>query len=138
MIKHLVTEEQWREAFPVMNELRTNMTLELFIETVKTMTNEGYQLIAIYDNNEIAGVTGIICRTNFYYGKHVFVYDLVTKSSVRSKGYGARLLDYVYQIGKEQECKVVALDSAFNNSKAHKFYHQMGFEQFCYSFRKLL
>lgn len=138
MIKHLVTEEQWKEAFPVMNELRTNLTLELFIETVKTMASEGYQLIAIYANNEIVGVTGIIFRTNFYYGKHVFVYDLVTKSSVRSKGYGARLLEYVHQLGKEKECKVVALDSAFNNSNAHKFYQQMSYEKFCYSFRKLL
>ncbi|QGQ96067.1 GNAT family N-acetyltransferase [Paenibacillus psychroresistens] len=138
-IKQLVSEEEWTLAFPVMKELRMHLTLQSFIETVNQMTNEGYKLFAIYENNEIVGLSGIIFRTNFYYGKHVFVYDLVTTSSVRSKGYGTKLLNYVHQLSKEQDCKVVALESAFSNINAHKFYQmQMGYEKFCYSFKKIL
>lgn len=40
-IKHLVSEDEWMEAFPVMIELRKDLVLQDIIEMLKQMTNEG-------------------------------------------------------------------------------------------------
>ncbi|MED4732377.1 sigma factor [Aneurinibacillus migulanus] len=46
------------------------------------MVRVGYQLYAPY-NEQIVAVTGIAIRFHFYYGKYIFVYDLVTCHSER-------------------------------------------------------
>jgi GNAT superfamily N-acetyltransferase len=139
MIKELVHKEEWIEAFPIMKELRTNLTQSTYLDFLQSMREKGYQLFALYDNEQIVALTGIIILTNFYFGKHVFIYDLVTKSSERSKGYGEELLAYTHQYAKENGCGVVALESGLSRVDAHRFYEtKMGYEKLGYSFTKVL
>jgi GNAT superfamily N-acetyltransferase len=139
MIKELVEEKEWLEAFPVMNELRTHLNESTYLEILHSMREEGYKLFALYHNEQVVAVTGVAIRTNFYYGKHVFVYELVTHSSQRSKGYGEKLLSYIHQYAIHNGCGIVNLESALFRSDAHRFYEtKMGYEKFCYSFKKVL
>jgi GNAT superfamily N-acetyltransferase len=139
MIKELVEEKEWLEAFPVMNELRTHLNESTYLEILHSMREEGYKLFALYHNEQVVAVTGVAIRTNFYYGKHVFVYELVTQSSQRSKGYGEKLLSYIHQYAIQNGCGIVNLESALFRSDAHRFYEtKMGYEKFCYSFKKVL
>ncbi|CRK80353.1 GNAT family N-acetyltransferase [Neobacillus massiliamazoniensis] len=139
MIKELVEEKEWLEAFPVMNELRTHLNESTYLEILHSMREEGYKLFALYHNEQVVAVTGVAIRTNFYYGKHVFVYELVTQSSQRSKGYGEKLLSYIHQYAIHNGCGIVNLESALFRSDAHRFYEtKMGYEKFCYSFKKVL
>jgi GNAT superfamily N-acetyltransferase len=139
MIKELVEEKEWLEAFPVMNELRTHLNESTYLEILHSMREEGYKLFALYHNEQVVAVTGVAIRTNFYYGKHVFVYELVTQSSQRSKGYGEKLLSYIHQYAIDNGCGIVTLESALFRSDAHRFYEtKMGYEKFCYSFKKVL
>ncbi|MFJ5762542.1 GNAT family N-acetyltransferase [Neobacillus sp. NPDC093182] len=139
MIKELIQEKEWLEAFPVLNELRTHLNKSTYLDFLHSMREEGYKLFAIYDNEQVVAVTGIAIRTNFYYGKHIFVYDLVTQSSQRSKGYGEQLLSYIHQYAIRNGCGIVALESGLFRAEAHRFYEtKMGYEKFCYSFKKVL
>ena len=138
-IKELVTEQEYLQAFPVMNELRTHLDSDTYLSMLFQMQEDGYRLFALFDNDEIVAVAGIAIRTNFYYGKHIFVYDLVTKHSQRSKGYGEKLLAYIHELAKESGCGMVALESGLFRTDAHRFYEEkMGYEKFCYSFKKVL
>lgn len=139
MIKELVQQKEWLEAFPIINELRTHLTEHTYLDFLQRMREEGYKLFALYDNDQIVAVTGIALKTNFYYGMHVFVYDLVTQSSQRSKGYGEQLLAYIHEYAKKNGCEIVALESGLQRIDAHRFYEtKMGYEKFCYSFKKVL
>lgn len=139
MIKELLQEKEWLEAFPVLNELRTHLNKSTYLNFLHSMREEGYKLFALYDNEQVVAVTGIAIRTNFYYGKHIFVYDLVTQSSQRSKGYGEELLSYIHQFAIRNGCGIVSLESGLFRAEAHRFYEtKMGYEKFCYSFKKVL
>lgn len=139
MIKELTTDKEMVDAFEIMVELRTHLTSDSYMELLDQMTEEGYKLFALFDEDSIVSVAGVAIRTNFYYGRHVFVYDLVTKSSGRSKGYGKKLLEYIHQYAKENACGIVALESGLFRTDAHRFYESnLGYEKFCYSFKKLL
>lgn len=139
MIKELIQEKEWLEAFPVLQELRTHLNKSTYLDFLYKMREEGYKLFALYDNEQVVAVTGIAIRTNFYYEKHLFIYDLVTQSSQRSKGYGERLLSYIHQYAIKNGCGIVALESGLFREEAHRFYEvKFGYEKFCYSFKKVL
>jgi GNAT superfamily N-acetyltransferase len=139
MIKELIEEKEWLEAFPVFKELRTYLNQRTYLDLLYIMREEGYKLFALYHNKQIVAVTGIAIRTNFYYGKHVFVYELVTQSLQRSKGFGEELLSYIHRYAIDNGCGIVALESALFRTDAHRFYEtKMGYEKFCYSFKKVL
>lgn len=124
LIKLLVTQEEWLTAFPIMSELRPHLTQGEYMGLLDEMKLQGYKMFAYLKDNKIVAVTGVSILTNLYYGKHVYVYDLVTSGNERSKGYGEKLLSFVEAWGKELGCQTIALSSALYRVDAHRFYEE--------------
>ena len=59
-------------------------------------------------------------------GKHVYVDDLVTDASVRSRGYGKAMLDWLKAEAKRLGCARLQLDSGTARKDAHAFYLREG------------
>lgn len=140
MIEELTTDEDFRRAFPVMNELRTHL-LEMhdYEQTVSEMRAGGYRLFASTEGGDIRALAGIAIRTNFYYGKFLYVYDLITSEAERSKGHGKRLLDHLEGLARAEGCQTIALSSGVQRAEAHRFYEEkMGFDRVSYVFKKEL
>ncbi|MEB2282151.1 GNAT family N-acetyltransferase [Lysinibacillus xylanilyticus] len=138
-IKQLTTQQEWMEAYYVLVQLRTELTVEKYLQLLKEMTQDGYLLFALYDNTNIVAVAGLSWRVNFYSERHIFVYDLVTDEEYRSLGYGEILLHYLHKWGKENGAHYIALESGIQRTSAHRFYEdRLGYEKWCFSFRKAL
>ncbi|EDL66138.1 Acetyltransferase [Bacillus sp. SG-1] len=138
-IREAVTEQEWEEAYQLLSELRTDLSKEEFNLLLKDMRAEGYRVFCLYDEGRVVSLVGIIIRTNFYAKRHLFVYDLVTSTSVRSKGYGRELLRYVEEWGRKHNCETVGLDSGLHRKDAHRFYEDvMDYRKSSYAFRKNL
>ena len=97
----LTNVQQWLEAFPIMKQLRTDLTEEQYIELIQDMSKDGYKLYAMYVDDKIVSLVGLSWRINFYNKRHIFIYDLVTDISHRSFGYGEKLLKYIQEWAKE-------------------------------------
>src|SRR4051794_24534859 len=100
-ISELTNTKQWLEAFPIMKQLRTDLTEETYIELLQDMSKDGYKLYAMYVKDEIVSLIGLSWRINFYNKRHIFIYDLVTDVSQRSFGYGEKLLKYIHDWANE-------------------------------------
>jgi GNAT superfamily N-acetyltransferase len=139
-VREVTTDAEFLKAFPIMVQLRTHLTPESYLDLLKPMKEEGYQLFAAYNaQDEIAGLAGVAIKTNFFHKRHVYVFDLITDESQRSSGYGKQLLDYVDVWAKENGCEFVALDSGLQRLDAHRFYEtKAGLTKWCYSFHKTL
>lgn len=140
MIQELTTDEDLRRAFPVMNELRTHL-LEVseYEQTLAEMRAGGYRMFASTEDGDIHALAGIAIRTNFYYGKFLYVYDLITSEAERSKGHGKRLLDHLEDLARGEGCQTIALSSGVQRVEAHRFYEEkMGFDRVSYVFKKEL
>ncbi|WP_043933820.1 GNAT family N-acetyltransferase [Bacillus sp. EB01] len=138
-IQELTSQKQWIEAFLVLNQLRTDLTEESYLELLEEMQRDGYRLFALYNNNRIVSVAGLSWRVNFYNKRHIFIYDLVTDIEYRSFGYGEKLLLYIHSWAKEQGAEYVALESGLQRINAHRFYEEkLEYDKWCYSFRKPL
>lgn len=138
-VRELLNKEDLLKAFVVFRQLRTDLDEETYLNLIQEMKKEGYKVFALYLDSEIVAVTGVIKLTNLYYGKHVWVNDLVTNVNHRSMGYGKTLLIFIGNWAKENGCGIVALSSGLQRSEAHKFYEsKMQFDKTSYVFKKQL
>lgn len=138
-ILELTTQNQFLEAFPILNQLRTDLTEVSYLELLTQMKQNGYKLFALYREQSIIAVAGISLQVNFYNKKYVFVYDLITDAAHRSQGYGYRLLSYIDEWAKSNGAQFVALESGIQRIDAHRFYEgKLNYDKWCYSFRKPL
>lgn len=138
-IRELVTEEEWRSAFPVIGQLRTDLDEETYLGYLRQMTANGYRLFARVVDGDIVALAGIQIQVNMYYGRHVWVCELVTDAKHRSDGHGLALLTFVEEWAEEQGCELVALSSGVQRTDAHRFYEERaGMERASYVYKQPL
>ncbi len=132
------TDDEIQNCFDVMSELRTHLTRENFLATIRHMESEGYRLAYIEDDERVVAVAGYRIYTNLFLGKNLYVDDLVTSASVRSKGYGKQMLDWLRDKANDTGCRSFHLDSGTARGQAHKFYFDQGFTISSYHFNEQL
>ena len=139
-IRELTSQDELRRAHPVMNELRTHLVeLSEYETTLEEMRAGGYRMFAVVEDDRYVALAGIAIRTNFYYGKFLYVYDLITSEKVRSKGHGKLLLDHLEELARSDGCQTIALSSGVQRADAHRFYEdKMGYDRVSYVFKKSL
>lgn len=137
-IKELVSREELLSGYHVMRQLRPHLNEEKFVELVtEMMFTSGYKLFALYDDAVLVSLVGFSKHTNLYYGKHIWIYDLVTDASRRSRGYGRILMKFIFGWAKENDCECVALSSGVVREAAHRFYaKKFNMEKASYVFKK--
>lgn len=136
-VQEVKTGKQFQSILPVLKQLRTNLSEEEALSLWDMMKAERYQLFAMYnEKEEVVTLAGLAICTNFYHEKHVFLYDLITAETHRSKGHGEKMLSHIEAWGREHGCSSVVLTSAFPRTDAHRFYEREGYGKTSYSFRK--
>ena len=128
------------KAFPVMKQLRTHLDENTYLELViDAQENDKYKMFALLDNDEIVAVIGFKPMITLSSGRFIWVCDLVTDTTIRSKGYGEKLLTYVHEWAKENNYESVALSSGLQRTDAHRFYeNKMNYDKVSYVFKTTL
>jgi GNAT superfamily N-acetyltransferase len=127
MVEHVSTDREIADCYDVMAELRPHIPREQFLPLVRSMQADGYHLACIRDRGRV--VAGYRFGTNLFAGRHLYVDDLVTADSERSKGHGRELLAWLRKLAVERGCDVFHLDSGVQRKRAHAFYLREGMEQ---------
>ena len=137
--RELSTEAEWREAYPVMVQLRTHLDEASFLDYVREMADDGYRLFAAVVDDEVVSVAGVTTLLNMYDGRHAYVYDLVTDADRRSEGHGLALLSFVEDWARERGYDNVVLTSGLQRTDAHRFYEERAeMERASYVYRQPL
>lgn len=139
-IKELTNEKEWAEGFAIMKQLRVHLDLDEYLELVQEAQNkEHYRILALYDQAQMAALVGFMPMTTLYYGRFIWVCDLVTDDDKRSQGYGEKLLRYVEEWAKENSYTCVALSSGLQRRDAHRFYEEtMAYDKVSFVYKKNL
>ena len=134
MPEHATTDAEIADCYEVMAELRPQVPRERFLPLVKSMHADGYRLACIREDGRVVAVAGYRISTNLFYGRNLYVDDLVTAGSERSKGHGRTLLDWLKQLARDAGCGAFHLDSGVQRKRAHEFYLREGLELSSYHF----
>ena len=138
MPKQAVTDKEIENCFDVMSQLRTHLTKEKFLSTVRHMETEGYKLAFIEDKGVVVAAVGYRIYSNLFMGKNLYVDDLVTSESERSRGYGEQMVKWLRDEARKENCNFYHLDSGTQRAEAHKFYFRQGFTIASYHFSEQL
>jgi GNAT superfamily N-acetyltransferase len=128
--------EEIRRCYAVMRELRTHIPNEQeFAERVQRQQKQGYRLAFLESDGDVCAVAGYRYLESLFSGKNLYVDDLVTRESDRSRGFGAELLDWLIVQAREHGCENLELDSGVQRFDAHRFYFSKRLSISSYHFR---
>lgn len=130
------TDQQIRRCFSVMRELRTHIVDQAeFVERVQRQQTQGYQLAFLESDSEVRAVAGYRYLESLFSGKNLYVDDLVTQDSDRSRGFGGELIDWLIKEARAYGCETLELDSGVQRFDAHRFYFSKRMSISSYHFR---
>jgi len=128
IIEHAETDEQIAATFDVMHQLRPHLERGAYIPLVRAMeASDGYRLAALSDGGTVRAVAGYRYMNMLYCGRILYVDDLVSDETARSRGYGKALLDWLKDEARREGCTEVQLISNTKREQAHRFYFREGF-----------
>lgn len=132
-VRELETKEEWESAIPIIRQLWTDAD-ESFIRS--WADEDGYRLFGLYadETETLVGVVGLSIQRVLHHTRHVWIHDFVIDDAHRSMGYGTRLLSFVEEWAKENDCEYVALAGRLGNEDANQFYEENEMERWGYVF----
>lgn len=116
------SHERLAAVYPVMNELRTELSEQAFRDLYAEGYEQGYRVVALFDQGECRAAAGYHLTHGFLHGRFMYVDDLVTAAAYRSKGYGRALNEHLVEVARAAGCNNVQLDSGTQRTDAHRFY----------------
>ena len=81
--KNAISDVEIERYFDVMSELRTHLECDQFLETVRDMELQGFQLAYLEEDEKVVAVAGFRIAKNLFLGKHLYIDDLVTSQKIR-------------------------------------------------------
>jgi GNAT superfamily N-acetyltransferase len=101
-IRPLTTAAELRTIWPVAQQLRPHLDEDRFVEQALRQTQGTFRATGLYDGGAARAYAGWRVHENLVYGLHMYVDDLVTDQTVRSRGYGKALLDWLKDEARRQ------------------------------------
>jgi GNAT superfamily N-acetyltransferase len=136
VVRTLTTDEDILGARGVMRQLRPQIPEADYLSTVRRMMRtDGYLQAAVFDGDAVVAVAGYRFMEMLYAGKTLYVDDLNTDETRRSRGYGKVLMDWLKREARERGCVQLQLDSGVQREQTHRFYFREGLTINCYHFR---
>lgn len=111
---------------PVLQELRPHLTPETFTAVYAEGHPQGLRYLAAYDGDRCVGVAGWRLVATTASIRKLYVDDLVTRESERSRGIGGHLLSELGNRARGANCGILDLDSGVQRADAHRFYMREG------------
>ena len=120
------SREEIARCFPVMVQLRPKLALADFVDRVELQQREGYHLVYLEHEGAVASVAGFRLMNVLWSGKTLYVDDLVTDASMRSRGFGEQIVQWLVALARKEGCATFSLDSGTQREQAHAFYFRQG------------
>lgn len=120
--------------YRVMAQLRPHIKEEDFVSRVRHQIDRGYFLAFVEDGGEVRACAGYRFFDMLARGHFMYVDDLVTDESERSKGYGDAIFDWLVEECRRRNCEQLNLDSGVHRFAAHRFYFRKRMHVGAYNF----
>jgi GNAT superfamily N-acetyltransferase len=124
MIREIISDEDVRRSYAVMRQLRPHLEEDEYVRRVASQRAAGYRLAVVEEHGIVRAAGGFRIQEQLVQGRHMYVDDLVTDETERSKGHGRALFDWLVALAKADGCVMFELDSGVHRFRAHAFYFE--------------
>ena len=133
-----ITLKELETVYELLVQLRKSLSYDEFEDLIYDMRHMDYVMIGLFEKEKLISYAGVAIQTNLYHKRHLYIFDLVTDESYRSRGYGKTIMDYLRDYAKMGACENIVLSSGLQREDAHRFYETEGFEKKSYLFVKAI
>ncbi len=137
-IIQLETVSEMVAQIDILRFLYPEMTLEKYQNYLNSMVLNGYQQVAVFENNQCVALSGYWYNTKLWTGPYLEIDNFIVHPQHRKKGIGKRITDFIDAKAKELSCTCVVLDAFTGNFTAHRFYYNQGYEPRGFHFIKTI
>ncbi len=135
----IIPNDDLDQIIPLVYELNdAEVSEELLSSRFNEMKHQNYECAAVFNGDDLIGVTGMWFCTRHYVGKSVELDHVYIKPEYRGNGVGKQFMAWVEDYVKKQGCKSIELNTYVQNYPSHKFYYNEGFDILGYHFLKKL
>lgn len=113
-------ESDLRHVILIEREIFLSWSLANFADSL----NSGYLCRVMEDNNTVLGYSIMMVGPD-----EAHILTLGISAQWQKKGLGAKLLNYLFELARENKAKSMLLDVRESNHGAAKLYKQLGFQQ---------
>ncbi len=130
--------QEMQLGYPLIGKHYQDFSEEKFLESVEEMISlSNYQMLLVFVKNQeksilvdqldLVGVCGFWLARMFYCGKYLQLSNLIVEESLRGSGVGKKIIKYLENFAKQNNCQKIVLDSYTENKKSHSLYYSEGF-----------
>ena len=134
----ILSKENIFDIIPLLKQLNDKTPTKLLKSRLLEMTEQNYECIVMYEQDELIGVCGIWYMTRHYIGKSMEIDHVIIDSNYQNKGLGKHFLKWIYKHVKSKGCEASELNAYTSNPKSHKFYYNEGYNIYGFHFLKVL
>jgi len=125
-----ITFQELETVYDVVCEGYPLMRYDTFEDLIYDMRHMNYTMFGIFEKEMLVTYAGVAIQTTLQHQRHLAVFELLTRKSMRHKGYGTMMLEYLEDYAKMGMCScVLAHDKAIlDKESTHNFLQQHGFK----------
>lgn len=128
-IRLLSSEKEMLTNYELLLEVYPNLTMKEYKFELSQMISNNYKQIGIYNSKgDCVGLSGYWIGYKLWCGKYLELDNVVVSKEYRSNGIGQMIFDRMKELGEEEKCTMLALDSYTTNFDAHKFFYKNDFQ----------
>ncbi len=128
VLKKLDNQKEMMVAYDIVRQRYKEMSREnYFAQIAEMIDRSSFKMIGAYLDDEIVGVAGYWIQSMLYCGRYIQISSFVVDEEKRGYGIGTKIIKEIEKIGRENSCRIVALDSYTENTKSHALYFREDF-----------
>lgn len=135
-LRILTTVPEMLPHFPLVLQLTPTLTAEEYAALLHAMVPHRYAMLAAYDGDRCAGLSGFWIGHKLYSGRYLEIDNFIVDVPYRSHGVGRLLVEELVRLAGREGCRHVMLDAYLQNTTAHGFYERLGFVKKGYHFMR--
>lgn len=125
-VRRLRSDDEREAAVRLLGQLWTDESAA----TIREFFDEpDYRAFGLFAGGELVAVAGVSIQRVLHHARHAWIHDFVVEESRRREGHGERLLSWLREWARGQDCEYLALALRAGNDDAGAFYREAGLEE---------
>lgn len=125
-ITECASDEEILATYKVATQLY-ELPKETYLAYVREMMQQGYRLVALYENGQCIAISGFRVGRRLYCGKFLHIDNLVTDRRHRKQGVALVLIEWMKEEAARIGCDVMLADTYIENGPAQALFKREGF-----------